>query len=86
LYKLGNLANLSDILRLVILYQDGGIDIDCDNTFKGQHRKYNIKYSKNPNQYNIYAKCKFSLYSFHDIGGNSVLVDNSGAQGWGAIL
>ncbi|KFJ73911.1 tcdA/TcdB catalytic glycosyltransferase domain protein [Francisella tularensis] len=46
LYKLGNLATLSDILRLVILYKEGGIYIDCDNTFKGQHIKYNIKYSK----------------------------------------
>ncbi|ADA78043.1 hypothetical protein FTZ_1217 [Francisella tularensis subsp. tularensis MA00-2987] len=86
LYKLGNLATLSDILRLVILYKEGGIYIDCDNTFKGQHIKYNIKYSKNPNQYNICANCKFSLYSFHNIAGNSVLVANSGAQGCVEIL
>ncbi|MDE4951263.1 glycosyltransferase, partial [Francisella tularensis] len=66
LYKFGNLATQSDILSLVILYKEGGMYIDCDNTFKGQHIKYNNKYSKNPKQYNIYANFKFSLYSFQD--------------------
>lgn len=86
LYKLGNLATLSDILRLVILYKEGGIYIDCDNTFRDQDIKYNIKHSINPNQYNICVNCKFSLYSFHNIAGNSVLAANSGAQGCVEVL
>lgn len=81
LRKLGNLATLSDILRLVILYKEGGIYIDCDNTFRGQDIKYNIKYSRNPNQYSVYISSKTSLYSFEKGYGNSVLACSSGALG-----
>lgn len=34
--KFGNLATLSDVMRLVILYFEGGVYIDCDNNFQGQ--------------------------------------------------
>ena len=80
---LGNLATLSDILRLIILYKEGGIYIDCDNTFKGQdiHKEYTLPSQTRSHKFNIQITDQIRLYSHQKSAGNSVLACYSGAQG-----
>jgi hypothetical protein len=80
---LGNLATLSDILRLIIIYKEGGIYIDCDNTFRGQaiYKESILPTKIQKHKFNIQISNKTSLYSHQERAGNSVLACYSGAQG-----
>ncbi|APJ03872.1 glycosyltransferase [Silvanigrella aquatica] len=86
--RLGNLATLSDILRLIILYKEGGIYIDCDNTFRGQSYHSNdinktklaLK-RKRTEKFKIHLPHKNILYSNQKWFGNSILASHSKAEG-----
>ncbi|WP_338637722.1 glycosyltransferase [Spirobacillus cienkowskii] len=86
--RLGNLATLSDILRLIILYKEGGMYIDCDNTFRKQ-ANYNNNLNSNRSVLKIKNTKKLEidlpyinkLYSHQAFFGNSILASLPRSEG-----
>ncbi len=79
--KLGNYATLSDLLRLIILYKEGGVYIDCDNAFRGQHLRPDSINKLQSARFEINLPCMVGLYSDQNYAGNSILACNAHALG-----